>query len=178
MESSFDSLAKSPSLSNASRTGELAVTFISLPVLWRISTKSQFKTLCIAGAKTEALLKRGKDNCTSSGALSPSGSSASIPSNCSTPTRDLLAAGNISPKQTPARSSSPSPRRHPPGFPPNPRFDALSAGRDYAKPFPCDYSTIIEEKIDPYSVNIYVLSENFNETDLKPTHRAEVDALK
>ena len=108
-------------------------------------------------------------------------SSASIPSDCSMPTRDLLqriAAGNISPKQTPARSSSPSPRRHPPGFLPNPRFGELTAGRNYAKPFPCDYATIIEEKIDPYSVNIYVLSENFNETDLKPTHRAEVDALK
>ena len=142
---------------------------------------NHFDTHCIAGVKTKALLKGGKDNCTSSGSPSPSRSSATIPSDCSTPTRDLLqriADGNISPEQSPARSSSSSPRRHPPGFPPNPRFGALTAGRDHAKPFPTNYAAIIEEKIDPYGVNIYVLSENFNDADLEPTLKDEIEALK
>ena len=98
-----------------------------------------FDTHCIAGVKMTALLHGNADcvesiNCTSSGAPSPArsdtstGSHASIPSDCSTPTRSLLqriAGGHQSPSEEspPRPATPPSPRRSPPGFPPSPPVD-------------------------------------------------------
>ena len=101
--------------------------------------KQHFDTHGIAGNKMAALLQGDCDesiNCTSSGAPSPArsdtstGSGPSIPSDCSTPTRNLLqkiAGGHESPtEESPPRPATPSsPRRSPPGFPPSPRHQAL-----------------------------------------------------
>ena len=140
--------------------------------------KEHFDTHGIAGNKMAAILQ-GDDvksiNCTSSGAPSParsdtstgSGSDATIPSECSTPTRILLkniAAGHQSPAEespprpvTPPRPATPpSPRRSPPGFPPSPRHQAL---------------------LSPLSANKKKLGEMFHDADLEPHDHAQLSVL-
>ena len=103
----------------------------------------------------------------SSGAPSPARSDtstvshASIPSDCSTPTRDLLqriAGGHNSPtEESPPRPATPpSPRRSPPGFPPSPRYEAL---------------------LSPLSANKKKLGEMFYNADLEPHDHAQLSVL-
>ena len=131
-----------------------------------------FDTHCIAGAKMTALLHGDTDcvesiNCTSSGAPSPArsetstGSGLSVPSSCSTPTRDLLqriAGGHQSPSEEspPRPASPPSLRRSPPGFPPSPQPKPL---------------------LSPLSSNKMKLGQMYHDADLAPHDHAELTAL-
>ena len=106
-------------------------------------------------------------NCTSSGAPSSArsdtspGSHASIPSDCSTPTKNLLqdiAAGHQSQSEEspPRPATPPSPRQSPPGFPPSPRHHAL---------------------LSPLRANKKNLGEMFNDADLEPHDHAQLSVL-
>ena len=131
--------------------------------------KQHFDTHGIAGNKMAALLQGDQVesiDCTSSGAPSParsdtstrSGSHASIPSDCSTPTRNLLqdiAAGHQIPSEE-SPATPPSPRQSPPGFPPRPRHHAL---------------------LSPLSPNKKNLGEMFNDADLEPHDHAQLSVL-
>jgi len=136
--------------------------------------KQHFDTHGIAGNKMAALLQGDSVesiDCTSSGAPSParsdtstgSGSHASIPSDCSTPTRNLLqdiAAGHQSPtEESPPRPvTPPSPRRSPPGFPPSPRHQA-------------------QVLLSPLSANRKKLGEMFHDADLEPHDHGQLSVL-
>lgn len=132
--------------------------------------KEHFDTHGIAGNKMASLLQGDSvegTNCTSSGAPSPArsdtstGSDATIPSEYSTPTRNLLqriAGGHQSPtEESPPRPATPpSPRRSPPGFPASPRHQAL---------------------MSPLSTNRKKLREMFQDADLEPHDHGQLTVL-
>ena len=142
-----------------------------------------FDTHCVAGVKMKALL-RGEDVCDSAAdsdeARTPSKSSeptsssstpASIPSDCSTPTKVLLqkvAAGLQSPMESPETILQHFPikapdvkTRSPPGFPVRPQFSPQPTAA-----------------VSPLSSNIRRLGDMFGDADTQPHDHAQLRALK
>ena len=152
-----------------------------------------FDTHSIAGVKTSAVLS-GDDcdgeedvSCTYSGALSPpprdsprtprstSSTPASLPSDCSTPTRILLqkfADGAKSPVESPTdlrrseavRALLAARSRSPPGFPAEPQY-APSSPQSAAA-------------VSPLSDNIRRLDEMFGGADVQPHDHAQLRVLR
>ena len=153
-----------------------------------------FDTHSIAGMKTSALLSGDCDgdqdedvSCTYSGAFSPppressrtpsstSSTPASLPSDCSTPTRILLqkfADGAKSPVESPTdlrrseavRALLAARSRSPPGFPAEPQY-APSSPQSAAA-------------VSPLSANIRRLDQMFGGADVQPHDHAQLRVLR
>ena len=145
-----------------------------------------FDTHCIAGAKMTDTLHGNKENnfpSTSSGAPSPDRASpspsspstpASIPSDCSTPTRILLqkvSDGFKSPVESPsdvrrseaARAAMAARSKSPPGFPESPQY--------------CPSTQVTAAAVSPFSANIRRLGDVFADADTRPNDHAQLRAL-